>query len=281
MTVYEIVTDRIIKALEAGNAPWRKPWGSMTGGIKAQNLQTKTQYKGINAILTNMAGFNSPYWLTYKGATAMGGQVRRGEKGTPIVYWGKVEKTNASGEDASFMLIRYYTAFNLDQIDGIEAPKVDKIDRQFKPIESAELISQDFFNRTKVGLTHGGDRAYYSPSQDRIQMPNREAFKSSEGYYGTLFHEMTHATGHESRLNRLDKIAHFGSHEYSKEELIAEMGASFLLGEAGIHNDDMVENSAAYLKSWIDVLKGDSRLVITAASQAQKASDLILNKNNA
>ena len=275
-TVYDIVTDRLVKILEQGVSPWNKPWASQ-GLTMAVNYNSKKAYRGINAILTNMAGFGSPYWLTYKQASAMGGQVRKGEKGTPIVFWAKQESDDPSRKDR--FIIRYYTAFNLEQIDGINAPKVERVNNEFESIASCDRIVAGF--KTMPKLSHGGNQAFYRPASDEIWMPNKSDFKSSAGYYGTLFHEMAHATGHESRLNReaFKQIVRFGSHEYSKEELVAEMTSAFLCAESGIDSPDMIGNSASYLQSWIRALKGDKTLALQAAGQAQKAADFILGRN--
>ena len=278
--VNEIITARIIEKLESGVAPWRKTWGSTgpTLGAHHNRLSGKA-YRGINAFSTAMQGFESTEWLTFKQAKELGGSVKAGEKGTPIVYLHKgIKKDKETGLERETMALLYYTVFNLDQIEGVERKAEPTPKRSpFQAIEACENVIRDTQVRTPV--SHGGNRACYYPGFDKISMPRKDSFESPEAYYATLFHELGHATGHESRLNRdsLRRIAGFGSHVYSKEELIAEMTAAFLCAETGIE-DATLDNSASYLQSWIKALKGDSSLLVSAAAQAQKASEYILNK---
>jgi antirestriction protein ArdC len=275
---YDVVTARILEKLESGVAPWRQTWSGKTTMGRARNLFSGSCYRGINAILTGCQGFDSPYWVTFKQAQNLGGTVRKGERGTPIVFLGDASKTDSeTGESQNYKFLRYYTAFNLSQCDGIESPDTAPIPtRDFVGIPACESVVEK--SPMSLEIRHGGGRAYYSPSFDFIAMPEKSAFESDSAYYATLFHELTHATGHDSRLSRgLEKLAAFGSHDYSKEELIAEMGAAFLCAETGIETATL-ENSAAYLAGWIRVLRGDPRLVISAAAQAQRAAALILNR---
>lgn len=276
VSVYQIVTDRILALLDKGVAPWHKPWSAC--GIPHSNAISRKPYRGINAFLLSASGFGSPYWLTFKQAKEAGGNVIAGSKGLPVVFWNWVEsktERTADGKPKKIPFLRYYTVFNAEQVEGIEFPAV-KTDRgaDFKPLEEAERIAAQMPNSPR--LAWGGDRAFYRPSTDSVQMPPKESFESVAAYYSTLFHELTHATGHESRLARkgVCEVAAFGSATYSREELVAEMGAAFLCAFSGI--DAHVEQSAAYLKGWIDALKGDEKLVVTAAAQAQRASDFIL-----
>ena len=287
--VYEIVTEKLITALEAGTAPWHKSWG--TSETLPANFQSGKKYRGINTFLLNCAGFSSPYWLTYKQAKEKGGNVKKGEKGMPVVFWnwiykdkdGKTIKDNwldrQSEAEKKIPFLRYYTAFNAEQIEGVEFPAVDIPTREHTPIEACEKIVDGMPNPPQMETQ--GNQPCYIPSQDKVRMPKPEHFEGGEEYYSTLFHELTHATGHKSRLNRkeLTKVSGFGSRDYSKEELVAEMGAAFLCSQAGIENT--IDNSAAYLQSWIKTLKGDSKLAVMAAAQAQKAADYILNKKAA
>jgi antirestriction protein ArdC len=271
--VYEIVTNKIIQLLEAGEIPWQKPWNA--SGKLPQSLISGKEYQGINHWNLALSGYGSPYWLTYKQAKELGGNVRKGEKGTPIIFFKILERENSKGDTDSIPLARYSTVFNLSQCEGIESPKSETPVKEFTPIESAELVSGQYLKQ--VELRHGGDRAYYSPSFDYIQMPERVSFRSPEEYYSTLFHEMAHSTGHEKRLNReeLQKIAGFGSHDYSKEELVAEMASSFLCHNAGI-SQPVIENQAAYIRAWLSKLKNDRKFLVSAASKAQKATKYIL-----
>lgn len=277
MQPFEIITNRILSALDAGVVPWRKPWSC--GGIP-RNLVTGKPYRGLNVFLTVMQDYASPYWLTFNQAQAKGGQVRKGEKGTPIIFWNwralQVEGEDGAIEEKDIPFMRYYTLFNLAQIDGIESPE-DRAEA-FAGIVSCEAVIVDMPQAPMI--ESGRARASYNPVSDKIGMPPKGAFKSESGYYATLFHELTHSTGHASRLNRktLTETNGFGSEDYSKEELIAELGAAFLCGHAGIEQET-IENSAAYIASWRAKLSEDKRLIISAASQAQRAADFILGNS--
>lgn len=278
MNVYDHVTARIIELLNFGTIPWRKPWISNDGPM---NLISKKPYRGINSFLLNCSPYSSAYWMTYRQAAERGGQVRRGEKSTAIVFWKwlncKVPPDENNYEATGRVpLLRYYNVFNLDQIDGITAPVEEQPLNTFSPIEQAELIIRDMPHRPDIH--YGGDCACYSPTLDHIKLPNHEAFKSPEEFYSTVFHELTHASGHKSKLGRKGILepSYFGSHDYSQEELVAEFGASMLCGFAGI-DQQTIENSAAYIQGWLKLLKGDKKLAIVAAGQAQSAADFILN----
>lgn len=274
--VYETITARILEQLEKGVIPWRKPWASH--GVMAQNYTTRKTYRGINAFILAVTPWDCPFFVTFKQAIDLGGNVRKGEKGTPIAFWNWVEsktEVDAKGKPKRIPFLRHYTAFNLEQCEGIawEMP-VKATNPDFSPIGEADRIANGMPNPPTV--RHGGDRACYNRGTDHVQMPKADAFTSSDAYYHTLFHELTHATGHESRLARKDlaEIAAFGDAAYSREELVAEMGAAFLAASAGI--DPAVEQSAAYVKGWLAAIKADSKLLVMAAGQAQKAADYIL-----
>lgn len=274
-TVYEIITERIIERIETeGRLPWHKPW---IEGF-ARNLASKKHYRGSNVWLLNMAPFSSPYWLTFKQAKDQGGTVKKGEKGWPVVYWQWIEtKDKVTGEKKTVPLLRYYTVFNLEQCEGIEAPATEsRRMNTLESIEECERVIHDMPRRPEV--RHERNQAFYSPQFDYVNMPKKEMFHDAPGYYHTLFHELTHATGHESRLGRLKGdavLAKFGSEPYAKEELVAELGASYLSGVAGIQ-PTQEDNSIAYLQGWIKALKNDPKLLIQASAQAQKAADYIL-----
>ena len=274
--VYQIITDKLIAKLEEGVAPWRKPWKAGEAGAP-KNLKSGKAYRGINVFLLTIQGFESPYWLTFKQAKALKGSVRKGEKGTQVIFWRWIEKTKTvDGVDKkdSFPILRYFSVFNVEQCAGITVPS--KVDAEpapeFHPLAEAELVVEGMPNRPQIN--HGGSRAAYSPTLDLVKMPEREAFDSPAGYYTTLFHELAHSTGHESRVGRTFG-EHFGSEDYSKEELVAEMTAAMVAGHVGI--EETLDNSAAYLASWIKTLKGDPKLAVCAAAQAQKAADYILD----
>lgn len=284
--VYKIITERILALLEAGTAPWAKPWSGGPSNAFPVNHTTGKAYRGVNVFLLHACGYTSNRWLTYKQATAMGGTVRKGQKGTPVVFWKIGDRAAKDGTDIAdkpakgqrSFILRYYTVFNVDQCEGIlvapPAP-VDTSKPEVLPIDACESIVLAMPKRPTI--EHMEARAYYRPSADIVNMPKRETFNGSEEYYSTLFHELTHSTGHKSRLDRksMADLCAFGDTNYSKEELVAEMGAAFLCGMAGIENRT-INNSAAYLASWIKVLKGDPKLIVQASAQAQKAADFIL-----
>ena len=267
--IYEVVTDKIISLLEQNIIPWRKPWDVQF----PMNMITGKQYRGINIMLLSYSGYQSPYWLTYKQAQTLKGNVRKGEKGSMVVYWNFVKIQSDNDVEKKIPFMKYYTVFNVEQCEGIPVPEASKI--EFNPLTECEAVINNFLNKPLI--EHGGNRASYSVKQDLIRMPHKETFNSVQGYYGTLFHEMTHSTGNASRLNRktITESNGFGSENYSKEELIAEIGASFLCAVAGIENQT-IENQANYIKNWLLRLKDDKQMIISASSQAQKATDYIL-----
>jgi antirestriction protein ArdC len=281
--VYDIITDRIVKQLEAGEIPWSKPW---TGGALPTNAVSKKAYKGINVLML-YGQYNNPYWMTFKQAASLGGHVRKGEKSTPIIYWmmrkqqSKTDKTTGDKttvtKEYDRPILRYYSVFNVEQCEDLP-DEFTKLDSQidFIPINKAEEIIQGYPRQPEI--RHKEQRAYYNPTSDFINMPSKDSFDDVESYYSVLFHEMIHSTGHESRLNRLIDTASFGSEDYSKEELIAELGAAFLRAETGINAESQMTSSAAYIQSWIKALKNDTKMIIQASSKGQKATDYILNK---
>jgi antirestriction protein ArdC len=274
-TVYEIVTEKIIKQLESGVAPWRKPWTCQTPA----NLVTQKEYRGLNVFTLASQGFPSRFWLTYNQATKLGGRIRKGEKSSPVIFWNIGDERETTTQDGTKetsrpFLLRYYSVFNLSQAEGIDIPaSLLQATRTNDPIETCEQLVK---NMPDSPAFEQSDKAWYSPSNDVVGMPARGLFHSSEEYYATVFHELAHSTGHAKRLHRenFDNPLSFGSESYSKEELIAEMTAAMLCGMAGIE-ERILENSAAYLKTWIARLKSDSRLLVSAASHAQKAADFI------
>lgn len=273
-SVYDIITSRIIEELQKGQVPWRRPWKT----LPPVNLISKKPYRGINVFLLGLQGYGSQYWLTFNQAKQLGGNVRKGEHGTKIVFWKfdtyETEVADGETEQRKAAFLRYYTIFNLEQTEGLKA--LLTLPPAF-PIESAEEVVKRMPN--PPGFEQGFQAAYI-PSRDTVTMPSRTAFDSQADYYSTLFHELTHSTGHAKRLGRegFDKPQAFGSDSYSREELIAEMGSAMLCGIAGIEQKTLA-NSAAYLQSWITRLKSDSKLVISAASAGQKAADYIRGKS--
>jgi antirestriction protein ArdC len=276
-TVSQIITESILKQLEHGVAPWRKPWSSST----PRNLISKKPYRGLNVFLLATQGFGSPYWVTFNQTKQLGAHVRQGEKSTLVSFWkssdyAKENRETGKTENKTSVLLRYYRLFNIEQCDGLKALHGD--DRKpVNPIKECESITNRMPNAPRI---EQHSQAFYRPSADIVGIPSRNCFESPEAYYSTLFHELTHSTGHKSRLDRFEDIStdhQFGSESYSKEELVAEMGSAMLAGIAGISRATL-SNSASYLQAWISRLKSDSRLIISAASHAQKAADYILGK---
>lgn len=276
LDIYQMITDRVIALLEQGVAPWRKPWSY---GGEPLNLSSGKHYQGINSFLLACSGFASNYWVTYKQAQALGGQVMKGEKASPIIFWKLYEKEDEKAEDGKINVpvLRYYSVFNLGQCEGLEIPESEDTWYKHDPIKAAENIIANMPNAPKFERKQ--NRAFYSPDRDLVNVPEMKRFEKVEEYYSTFFHELAHSTGHKNRLSRegITKSCFFGSHDYSKEELVAEMGAAFLCGHCGIESVT-IENSAAYLQSWIKTLRGDKKLAVIAAAQAQKAANYILNK---
>ncbi len=273
MNVYVRIINLILEKLKQGTVPWHQPWSVDTW---PQNLTSGHQYRGINVFLLASAGYASPYWLTFKQVQSKGGKVRKGERGTPIVYWSLLEKADESEEIRLIPLLRYYTVFNLEQCRGISKPAAANKESEWQPLAQCEAVVTQMPHKPEI--VFGKSKAYYNYQQDRIHIPARESFTNVGGYYNTLFHELVHSTGHPSRLNRqtMADATYFGSTNYSKEELIAEMGAAFLCAHTGIENST-IDNSAAYIAGWLERLQFDTRLVINAAAQAQKAFNYILN----
>lgn len=278
---YQEVTARLIEYLEEGTVPWRRPWNA---GAPCQNLLSRKPYRGINPFLLNCEPYASPFWLSYRQAKGLGGHVRRGEKGTPIWFWkwyDRQERDPETGEKAAkrFPVLRRYTVFNVEQCDGLDGriPSLEDPDREpFSPIERAEQMVAGM--PSPPAIQYGGRQAFYRPATDTVTVPDRDLFASPPEYYSTLFHELVHSTGHASRLARKGIEAggsRYGSPTYSREELVAEMGAAYLCGEARIERSTL-ENSAAYLRGWIAKLRGDATLAVKAAGAAQKAADYIL-----
>lgn len=273
--VYERITDRITALLAQGTVPWHKPWKATTG--LPRNLISHKPYRGINAFLLLAMSYESPHWLTFRQATALGGSVRKGEKACPVVFWKQLKiEDKESDETKRIPLLRYYHVFNVAQCDGLKAlpaPTEEPTDRPAKPEEILAKMPQP------PVVKHGLTRAFYSPLEDWVGLPDRERFANQEGYYATLYHELVHSTGHEKRLNRasMKESTGYGSNPYCREELVAEMGAAFLCGEAEIA-ERIVENSAAYIQGWLTQLQNDKTLLVQAAAQAQKAADFILGR---
>lgn len=276
-TIYEHVNERILASLERGVAPWRKPWTV----YRACNAISGKAYRGINLFLLPHELYSDHRWLTFNQAKSSGGNVRKGEKSSMIVFWSsqRVRKTESETgepvmvtEQFTVPLLKTYNVFNVEQVDGLTLPSVgtDNI-----PISDAEKVVSMMPNRP---VMRSSDRAAYAPRHDIVYMPGIRQFTTSDAYYATLFHELAHATGHPSRLARFDlecPLAMFGSEEYSKEELVAEFTAAFLCAVCGLTTPTETENHAAYIAGWQRAIQHDSKLLLSAASKAQKAADYI------
>lgn len=275
-SVYKMVTDRIIKELEKGEIPWRKPWTGVRTG--AYSRSTGKPYSLLNQLLLGKAG----EYLSFKQVTDAGGKIKKGEKSSFVVFWKPLPVTekNKDGKEVKKIVpfLKYYKVFHIDQCEGIEPKYKEAQLKDFDPIEEAEKILAEYSLREHVPIINEkGNRAYYSPTLDEIHLPLKEQFMDSAEYYSTAFHESVHSTGHESRLNRITATAHFGNEEYSKEELCAELGSAILMNEVGIETPASFKNSTAYVQSWLNALKNDCRMIVTAAGKAEKAVKLILN----
>lgn len=273
---YDRITDRITALLEQGTVPWHKSWQAKTGWPR--NFVSKKQYRGINVFLLHAMSYESPCWLTFRQASQLGGSVRKGEKACPVVFWKQLAIENKeSGETDKIPMLRYYHVFNASQCDGLKtstAPVPTAENTVSRPEDIVANMPQPPF------IKHGMTKAYYSPREDCVGMPARERFERTEDYYSTIFHELVHSTGHEKRLKRttLAENNGFGSDPYCKEELIAEMGAAYICGQAEI-SERTIDSSAAYLNGWLERLRQDKTLIVQAAAQAQKAADFILGRS--
>jgi antirestriction protein ArdC len=272
--VYSIVNERIIQHLEKGVIPWRQPW---TNSGHPKNLITRKNYRGINVMLLSSLHYAQNYFLTFKQVKELGGKVKQGEKSCPVIYWNWIEKENGQ-EQTKLPLLRYYNVFNISQCEDIPQDKLPiTLEKQNDPIKACEDIISNMPNRPDI--RHNEHRAYYSPTEDYINVPDAKTFIDSASYYSTLFHELVHSSGHSSRLNRNEVMGNnrFRSKPYAQEELTAEMGACYLKSYAGIPIENL-DNNAAYINNWLGKLKGDKKFIVQASTQAQKATDYILNQ---
>lgn len=279
---YQLLTDKIISKLEAGEIPWKKPWKSVQFGYP-KNMVSNKVYKGANFFNALFEDRESPHWLTFKQAKDMGGSIKKGESGMPIVYFQFLEKVDDKGNEYVVPLVKKSTVFNIEQCKDIENPtaaqkeawKLENL-TEFNPIESCENLLSTFVDKVAPFENTSHPKAYYRPSSDTINMPMKERFITPEGYYATLFHEIGHSTGSSKRLDR-DGITgnhQHGSKGYAKEELVAELTSAFLCSKAGIEND-VVDNNAAYIKSWLGALRDDKMLVYDAMKDAFKAIEYL------
>lgn len=274
--IYEEVTNRILKQLEAGIIPWRKPWQ----GSQPINYVTRKPYHGVNLLLLDKGG----EYLTFLQAKQAGGHVKKGEKSSLIVFFKFIEKENEDGETETKPFLQYSNVFHISQCENVESKLTPiEADENIKPIETAQNILNGYLNRCGVKFENvtGSNRAFYSPANDKITMPVIGQFTSPEEYYSVVYHEASHSTGHATRLNRITDNAAFGSETYSKEELVAEISAAMVMNIAGLEIPQTFENSVAYIQSWSKKLRSDKNLIVAASGKAQKAADLILNVTTA
>lgn len=272
-SVYEMITDKIIAELDKGVCPWKQPW---YGVAQAVSHSTGKPYSLLNQILLD--GESGEY-LTYRQAEAEGGHVKRGEKGRTIVFWKWMyQEDEETHKMKKYPILKKYSVFNINQCEGIKAKYDIKMENKLKPNAKAEAIANGYVDRSKIKFeVKHSDRAYYSPREDMVVIPELSQYSYVPEYYSTMFHELTHSTGAQNRLNR-DMSGMFGSEKYSKEELCAELGASFLVNNCGIETNESFKNNAAYIQSWLRVLKNDKRMIISAATQADKAVKMILGE---
>lgn len=285
---YDLVNQRIIAKLESGTIPWRNPRkGRATSNQFAQNLVSHRAYHGCNFWILNYGtDFKSPYWMSFKQAIDLGGNVRKGQHGTPVTFWKFFQaEDKETGKCKNVPMLRSYTVFNLEQTENVRQPEPVVLP-DFNPIKSAQGIVDAMPHQPTIETgepQRGGSAGCYSPSTDTVTMPDSRDFCTSEGYYAVMFHELGHSTGHRTRLDRMQgdtAWSKFGSRPYAQEELVAELTSGYLCATCQIF-DVLEENTAAYIASWIKTLKDDNRLFVHAAGKAQHSADWILgNKTN-
>lgn len=282
--IYEMVTERIIAALETGTVPWHQPWAG-SGGLP-RSMSTGKVYRGANVLVLGFAaldrGYTSPFWGTYAHIQKLGGQVRQGEEHEIATFWKSypkdVENANGETETRTFRTLRYYRVYNAEQADGLPAKFYPKPEERttVEIHQGAQELVDSYLARTGLKVRHGGSKANYN-LHNLISVPDRDDFETAEDYYDCLYHECTHSTGHSSRLNRpgIENFDHFGSGQYAKEELVAAIGAAMLSAVTGIDAPHVQTNTAAYVANWLTALRKDPKLVVQAAAQAQRAADCI------
>ncbi len=277
-SLYEIVTAKVIESLKKGTVPWRKPWNVNT--LLPCNATTNRPYRGVNILLLGLSPFADHRWLTFKQAQELGGKVKQGERSTMVVFWKFPERKQSEDDEDSWKqnapILRYFNVFNVEQVEGIEVAPI--------PIQG-NLTDEHRIGRADAlvcsmpnppFIEERGQQAWYHPESDMVRIPKVSSFSSIDEYYSTLFHELGHSTGHEKRLKRSGVAGkvHFGSEEYSREELVAELTSSFCCATVALDNS-IHDNSVAYINSWMNSLRSDPKALVIAAAQAQKATDYI------
>jgi antirestriction protein ArdC len=282
--VYTRITDKIIASLEQGVRPWIQPWKAehAAGKITRPLRHNGQAYSGINILMLWASameqGYSAPIWMTFKQALELNAHVRKGEKGSLVVYANAITRTehdDATGEDMKreIPFLKGYTVFNVEQIEGLPDIYHAKAESKLTPVERIARAEQ-FFAATKATIRYGGNRAYYAAGDDRIQMPPIEAFRDAESFYATLAHESTHWTKHGTRLQRDFGRKTWGDEGYAREELVAELGSAFLCADLEL-TPEVRDDHAGYIANWLEVLKNDKRCVVQAASYAQRAVDFL------
>ena len=281
LDVYQLVTDQIIALLQQGIIPWQKPWNESGPPM---NLLSKRQYRGINLWLLVSLNYEQNFFLTWEQIKSVGGSVTQGEHGHIVVFWKPIQKKGEQQQDdkqKAVPMLRYYKVFNIAQCRDIPEHLIPKLDPtvEIDPIAECEAILNAMPDMPAISFN--GKQAYYNIERDEIVMPKMKNFKTSPGYYSTLYHELVHSTGAAKRLNRksLTDMVSFGTESYTMEELIAEMGSAYICRFSGILPNS-IKNTVAYLDNWLGVFKNDKRFLITASGQAQKAVDFILGRKD-
>lgn len=273
LNVYEMVTERIIKQLEQGTIPWQKPWTGVRSG--AFNRVSKKPYSLINQAILEKSG----EYATFHQWKNLGGHIKKGAKSEIVVFWKiiDVEEKNDKGEieKKKLPLLRYYNVFHISQVEGVE-PLKEKLNTEIEPIEEADRIIKNYVDREHITFKECiSDKAFYRPMT--VVVPLKEQYKNINSFYQVAFHEITHSTGAQKRLDRdIKELAPFGSEIYSKEELVAELGSAFLINHLGIETKGTFQNSASYIESWLQVLRNDNKFIVSASSKAEKAVNYIL-----
>lgn len=278
-SVYEMVTERIINQLENNIIPWEVPWTGVKTG--AYNRVSKKPYSLLNQMLLQHSG----EYATFKQWSDLGGKIKRGAKAEIVVFW-KIQPVEEEKEDGTKVikqipLFRYYNVFHISSVEGVEPLEAEKL-KEVEPIEAAEKIKEEYKIREGIRIDEMvTNEAYYNPTRDYIKVPCKEQYKNIEEFYSTVFHEIVHSTGHKSRLDRMGSgasLASFGSEDYSKEELIAEIGSTTLLNILGIETKKSFRNSAAYIQNWLQILRNDTKFIVSASGKAEKAIKYILHE---
>lgn len=277
MDIYNMVTTRIIEQLEKGYIPWKKPWANCLDG--AFNRISRRPYSLLNQLLLSRAG----EYATFKQWDQIGGKVKKGERAEIVVFW-KIKEAAEKNENGEIEIkkipiLRYYNVFHISQVTNVlPLPKTENFDTN--PIEKAESVLHNYIEREHITLSVGtSDRAFYNSFDDSITLPKITQFECAEEYYATAFHECGHSTLKSYRCDREseNKSAYFGSENYSKEELVAEITSAAILHSMGLETSETFQNSAAYIQSWLQVLKNDKKFIISASGKAEKAAKYILN----